>query len=59
MGVGMGKGYFHLFGLALQSLSGNSSGVEAVQFDVQEEVVIGGLASGSLRLWDLTQGKRA
>ena len=30
---------------------------DSVCFDVQEEVVVGGATSGTIKLWDLDQGK--
>ena len=42
---------------ALLSLSGHTSAISSVCFDVQEEVVVGGATSGTIKLWDLEQGK--
>jgi katanin p80 WD40 repeat-containing subunit B1 len=42
---------------ALLSLSGHTTAVSSVCFDVQEEVVVGGATSGTIKLWDLDQGK--
>ena len=41
-----------------QSLSGHTSAVECVAFDGSEEVVVAGSAGGTLKLWDLDEGKR-
>lgn len=40
---------------ALQSLAGHQTPVESVTFDVNEEVVAAGAASGSIKLFDLEQ----
>ena len=42
---------------AISSLSSNSAAVDVVTLDTEEEYVVGGLASGGLRVWDITQGK--
>jgi katanin p80 WD40 repeat-containing subunit B1 len=41
----------------IQSLSGHTSAVECVAFDYAEEVVVAGSAGGTLKLWDLDEGK--
>ena len=40
-----------------QRLTGHTSAVEAVTFDGNEATVVGGSASGTLKLWDLSTGK--
>lgn len=41
----------------LHRLTGHTSAVEAVTFDGNEATVVGGSASGTLKLWDLSTGK--
>jgi WD40 repeat protein len=41
--------------LCMQSLAGHQTPVESVTFDVNEEVVAAGAASGSIKLFDLEQ----
>ncbi|KAL3903464.1 MAG: hypothetical protein SGPRY_011665, partial [Prymnesium sp.] len=42
-----------------QSLTGHTSPVECVSFDSNEQTVIAGSSGGTLKLWDLDQGKVA
>ena len=41
------------------SLSGHTSPVESVNFDPNEHTVVAGSAGGTLKLWDLNQGRVA
>eukprot|EP00730_Choanoeca_flexa_P016469 TRINITY_DN7786_c0_g1_i1.p1 TRINITY_DN7786_c0_g1~~TRINITY_DN7786_c0_g1_i1.p1 ORF type:complete len:709 (+),score=84.60 TRINITY_DN7786_c0_g1_i1:76-2202(+) len=42
---------------AIATLSGHTSAVEAVRFDGQEEAVVAGSSSGTLKIYDLKQAK--
>lgn len=41
----------------LQSLSGHTSSIESVTFDSAEVLVLAGAYSGTVKLWDLEEGK--
>jgi katanin p80 WD40 repeat-containing subunit B1 len=41
----------------LQTLSGHTSAVETVRFDGQEESVVAGSSSGTLKIYDLKKAK--
>ena len=42
---------------AILSLAGHTSPVESVCFDSNDEVVVAGASSGTVKLWDLEQGE--
>ncbi|OIW01944.1 hypothetical protein TanjilG_25100 [Lupinus angustifolius] len=42
---------------AILSLSGHSSGIDSVNFDPGEVLVVAGAASGTIKLWDLEETK--
>lgn len=43
--------------LFVQSLSGHTGSVEAVEFDTAEVLVLAGSSNGSIKLWDLEEAK--
>lgn len=42
----------------IQSLCGHVTPIECVQFDSSEYLVCAGSETGSLKVWDLTKGKK-
>lgn len=48
----------HLFVLRFKkSLAGHTAAVEAVQFDGNDQVIVAGSSSGTLKLWDIERSK--
>lgn len=52
--------FFHWFNPAfscLQSLTGHTTAVESVRINTNEELIVAGSQSGSIRIWDLEAAK--
>lgn len=49
--------FMQVFCLSVQVLAGHASQVESLAFQPGNDVVAGGAASGTVKLWDLKEGK--